>query len=440
MRKSSGIVETVVRLVGAAAVIVSLAGLLIAAAAPPGPCAAAEAGKLIASSTPGWAQWRGPRRDGVSDETHLLDKWPASGPKLLWSAGGLGGGYCSPVIGGGGIYITGDVGQQLVIFALGLDGKPKWKVANGRAWKKPFPGARGSCCWDDGMVYQINGFGRVVCLDAASGKEVWAVEALREFQAKVPSFGIAECVLIDGPRVIVSAGGAKALMAALDKKTGKTLWTSTAKALADETAGYGSPILVEYAGRRVAINSSSHRTYAVDVETGETLWTHDVKISRNATNTIPVFGEDSVFITNASRADQTYYRLRINPAGDGATKDWAIDVDNGHGSFVFTGGRLYGTSDRKTKGWLSIEASTGKVLGRLEDLFPGSSIFADGHLYALCEKGTMALLKPTDSGFEVAGRFELAAGKKQVWAHPVILDGRLYLRHAANLYCYDIRK
>lgn len=439
MRKSSVMVEPVVRRVGAA-VIVSLAALLIVAAAPARPCEAGEAGKLVVSSTPGWAQWRGPRRDGVSDETGLLDKWPAGGPKLLWSADGLGGGYCSPVIGGGGIYITGDVGQQLVVFALGLDGKPKWKAANGRAWKKPFPGARGSCCWDDGMVYQINGYGRVVCLDAANGKEVWAVDAMREFHAKVPTFGVAECVLVDGPRVIVSPCGAKGLMAALDKKTGKTLWMSTAKASAGETSGYGSPILIEYAGRRVAINNSSLRTYAVDVETGQTLWTHDLKIFKQASNTIPVFGEDSVFITNASREDQTYYRLRINPAGDGATKDWAIDVDNGHGSFVFTGGRIYGTSARKNKGWLSIEASTGKVLGRLADLFPGSSIFADGHLYALCEKGEMALLKPTDSGFEVAGRFELISGKKDVWAHPVIQDGRLYLRYAAKLYCYDIRK
>jgi outer membrane protein assembly factor BamB len=428
-----------VRGIGSAAIVI-VAALLIAAAVPVRPCSAGQAGKLIASPVPGWAQWRGPRRDGVSDETGLLDTWPAGGPKLLWSAEELGGGYCSPVIGGGGIYITGDVGQQLVVFALGLDGKPKWKAANGQAWKKPFPGARGSCCWDDGMVYQINGYGRVVCLDARSGKEIWAVESLKEFRAKVPSFGIAECVLVDGPRVIVSPGGARGLMAALDKKTGKTLWTSTATASAEETAGYGSPILIEYAGRRVAITSSSLRTYAVDVETGKTLWRHDVKLYKNADNTIPVFGEDSVFITNASQIDQVYYRLRINPAGDGVTKDWALPVSNGHGSFVFTGGRLYGTSDRQTLGWLCIEASTGKVLGKLEDLFPGSSIFADGHIYALCEKGTMALLKPADGGFEVKGRFELISGKKDVWAHPVILAGRLYLRYAAKLYCYDIRK
>lgn len=439
MRISFGIIASLVRGAGSAA-MVSLAALLLAGTGPVHPCAAAQAGKLIVSPTPGWAQWRGPRRDGVSDETGLLDAWPAGGPKLLWSADGLGGGYCSPVIGGGGIYIAGDVGQQLVIFALGLDGKLKWKAANGPSWKKPFPGARGSCCWDDGMVYQINGYGRVVCLDANSGREIWAVEALKEFRAKLPTFGIAECVLVDGPRVIVSPGGAGGLMAALDKKTGKTLWTSTATASADEMAGYGSPILIEYAGRRVAITSSSLRTYAVDVETGKTLWTHDVKIFKQATNTLPVFGEDSVFITNASQTDQIYYRLRINPAGDGVARDWAIPVSNGHGSFVYTGGRLYGTSDRQTKGWLCVEASTGKVLGKLEDLFAGSSIFADGHIYALHEKGTMALLKPTDSGFDVAGRFELAAGKKDVWAHPVILNGRLYLRCVDKLNCYDIRK
>ena len=118
------------------------------------------------------------------------------------------------------------MGQRLVIFAFDLDGKVKWKTPNGRAWTKAFPGSRAACCYSEGKIYQINGTGRVVCLDAKDGKEQWTVDILKRFEAKQPYFGASECLLVDGDNLIVTPAGKTATIAALNKKTGETVWSS----------------------------------------------------------------------------------------------------------------------------------------------------------------------------------------------------------------------
>ena len=127
---------------------------------------AAPAEGLIVSPEPGWPQWRGPRRDGVSEEKGLLPRWPEGGPKLLWKVEGLGKGWSSPIVTGGRLYVTGDVGDDLIVFAFDSNGNPLWKTANGKAWKNPYPGARASCAFSQGRLYNMNAHGRVACLDA----------------------------------------------------------------------------------------------------------------------------------------------------------------------------------------------------------------------------------------------------------------------------------
>src|SRR6185436_12862722 len=127
------------------------------------------------SKEPGWPQWRGPRRDGLSDEKGLLQTWPAGGPPLLWSAGSFGRGWSSPIVTGGALYLTGDVGEELRLYALDLDGKMKWTATNGKAWTGQYPGARSSFAFSDGRLFHMNAHGRVACLEASTGREVWAV-------------------------------------------------------------------------------------------------------------------------------------------------------------------------------------------------------------------------------------------------------------------------
>src|SRR5574340_339127 len=171
---------------------------------------------LIASPEPGWPQWRGPRRDGISAEKGLLQGWPEDGPRLVWKAGELGTGWSSPIVVGNRLYITGDVDDDLVIFALDLDGKPQWRAVNGKAWKGAVPGARACCAFSEGRLYHLGAHGRVACLDAASGKELWAVDVLERFQSRNVTWGLSECLLVDRARLIVTPGGKTALVAAPD--------------------------------------------------------------------------------------------------------------------------------------------------------------------------------------------------------------------------------
>ena len=421
---------------------VAVIGCLLTSVLAEGPSPAEPGVKsaFIRAKAPDWPQWRGPRRDGISDETGLLTSWPAGGPKLLWTADGLGKGWSSPVVSAGSLYITGDVGDELHVFALTLAGKSKWRATNGKSFKKPYGGARGSCCYDDGRVFNFNGNGRLACLDAAGGKELWAVDVLKKFEASRPYFGYAECVMVDGDGVIVTPGGKKGLMVRLDKKTGRTIWAANGQG--DEGANYSSPVLVDFAGKRQILACGSKHTFAVDADKGKVLWAFRHSITKSMSSSIPVLKDDLLYITNSCREYGLSYCLQIDADGRKAREVWKSKADVSHGSVLSVDGKIYGASRRKLPGWVCVDFKSGETRHVAKDMSRGSNIHAEGRLYCLLQKGVMMLVKPTDKSFETVGQFEFvdAAKKKDAWAHPVICNGRLYLRYHDKLYCYDIRK
>jgi outer membrane protein assembly factor BamB len=396
---------------------------------------------LVASPEPDWPQWRGPRRDAVVDEKGLLDAWPEGGPHLVWKVSGLGKGWSSPIIVGETIYITGDVGQDLKVFALGLDGKVRWERTNGRAWTRSFRGSRAACCYRDGKIYNMNGHGRVACLDAATGEEAWTDNVLGRFRAKVPQFGTAECLLVDGDRLIVTPGGGRALVAALDRKTGETLWTGSVAPEEAETAGYSSPILVEMQGRRLIVNSTYLRTFAADAATGEVLWTSRLAYEKNACSTIPVLcGDGRLFITNADVKRESSSMLQVAPSGRAAEKLWTLDLRNLSGSGIFREGSLYISGAGTRKGFFRLDPGTGEARARLPEPNTAAILWAAGGIVALSGDGRVFFLRPTDDGFETRGAFALVGKKKDAWAHPVLFRGRLYLRYHDTFFCYDVKR
>jgi len=416
---------------------VRLGLLVLIALGNPFPGSPAE-GKLVASKEPGWPQWRGPRRDGISDEKQLLQSWPEGGPTLLWKSAGLGRGWSSPIVTGGSIYLTGDVGEELRLFALDLDGKPRWTASNGRAWTGQYPGARSSCIYDEGGVYHLNAHGRVACLDAKTGKETWSVDVLQRFEGNVILWGLSECLLVDGPRLIVSPGGRKAAMAALDKKTGETVWAS--EPIEKNDAGYSSPILFELEGRRHLVNYSSRHVFGVDADTGRALWKRPRPSEYLALCFTPVFCGDGVYITTPGKNGGTLYRLGLQEGQPRVETVWDSPVDTLQGGAILVDGLLYGSGYEGFKGWAAVDVATGRPRYTTRELASGAVIYADGRLYCLSERGEMALVKATSSAFEFTGRFPLLAERKaDVWAQPVICDGRLYLRYHDTLFCYDIR-
>lgn len=401
--------------------------------------ASSPADGLIGSPEPDWPQWRGPRRDGISDEKDLLESWPEGGPKLLWKIDGLGTGWSCPIIVGRRIYITGDVGSDLVIFALDLNGQLQWKVKNGRNWKNPYPGARACCVFSEGRLYNMNAHGRVACLDAATGRKLWAVNILERFDAKNITWALSECLLVDGRNLIVTPGGKKALMAALDKRTGLTVWTT--EPLGDDRTSHCSPILFRHAGRRLITSCSSAHGFGVDADTGKLLWTVPLKNPHGVNTSTPVYGSGIVYYVTPYAEMGRAYRLVTDDQDVTAEHIWTSGLDTVTGGAVLVDDTLYSAGYRESRWWFGTDWQTGKTKCELKDFTTGAAIYADGRLYCLDEKGFAGLFKPGPTSLEVVGRFALVTEKvRDAWTHPVLHDGRLYLRYHDTLFCYDVKQ
>jgi outer membrane protein assembly factor BamB len=411
--------------------------------------------RWVASPEPGWAQWRGPRRDGKSDETGLARRWPDGGPPEVWAVTGLGRGYSAPILQGDRLWVTGDVDDELEIVALDLDGNEVWRSANGASWRGQYPGARASVALSGGRLFHMNAHARVGCFDAATGRELWAVNLFDEFGGKNITWGISECVLVDDGKVYVTPGGTRALMVALDARDGSTVWASgplrlgaselpryerVAEPAGDtDNAGYTSPILIEVGGRRLLVSCSLRHVFGVDAATGELLWTRPLPTRFGVIAAQPVLYDNGIFVTAPDAGGGRYYRFR--PGADGVLPElmWKSELDTCHGGVLHLDGMLVGSWYRSRKGWAALDARTGAVRYELTDVAKGSLLYADERIYALSEAGEMLLLVPGANEFSVAGRFQFVDERaSDVWAHPVVWGKRLYLRHHERLVCYDV--
>jgi outer membrane protein assembly factor BamB len=411
--------------------------------------------RIIASSEPDWPQWRGPRRDGICDETGLLKQWPEGGPKLLWSTSGIGQGYSAPIVVGDRLYITGDAQDKLVILSFDLSGKLVWRATNGAAWKGPYPGSRANCTYHRDQLFHCNAHGRVVCLDPLTGRERWAVDILDKFGAKNITWAISECLLVADGRVFVTAGGSRALMAALNADNGEVIWQSEPLTLGaskgqthlrvakpegeTDSASYASPILADLAGYRQIVGCSLRHAFGVNADTGRLLWTYPLPSRYQVIAATPVLLKEGVFFTAPDAGGGRLLRLQSLGADLTVEQAWTTPLDTCHGGLVTVDGRLYGSYYRDRKGWACVDTQTGAVLYELKDLAMGPVLYADRRLYCLSQEGEMALLEPSQDSFKVQGRFRLVSDRvNDAWTHPVIHRGHLYLRYHDQLYCYSI--
>jgi outer membrane protein assembly factor BamB len=390
-----------------------------------------------AGSAAEWPQFHGPRRDNLSGETALLEQWPPDGPKLLWTAKGLGHGFSTVAIAGGLIYTAGNVGPDTVITALDLDGKPQWTAKNGPACKHDRPGTRSTPTIDGDRLYHENCTGDLACLDAKTGKVIWSLNILKKLGGRSPNWGLAESPLVDGNRVICVPGGVNAGLAALDKMTGETVWVCKETA---EKPGYASPILIEYGGVRQIVTMMEKSVVGVRADTGKLLWRQPHVAFADETVSTPIFHDRFVFVSTLGPGASQCIELSGEGDGISAKQAWQSKaLDNHHGGVLLFDGCLYGST---TGGkWVCLELRTGKVLHTADGVGKGSLTCADGMLYTYSENGgTVGLARATPESHHVVSRFRIPqGGQGPCWAHPVVCGGRLYLRHGDFLYCYDVQ-
>jgi len=383
-----------------------------------------------------WAQWQGPNRDNKSPDTGLLKQWPAGGPKILWTAKGLGIGFSTVAVSEGMIYCTGIRDRTDVIRAFDMNGRDKWTAENGPGWMGDYPGARATPTIDDGLLYVLSGRGRLGCFDAKTGTEKWAVQVTSKFRGRVPTWGYAESVLVDGEKVICTPGGPRAGVVALNKKTGATVWTATGSS---DKPGYCAPIVFEHGGVRQIATMTANEAIGIAPETGNVLWRYPHKTSYDVHATSLVFHKGSIYGTSGYGSGGFKLDLKVVGGKVQVTEKWTDkNLDDHHGGIVLLDGYIYGPDHRRS--WVCLDFETGALKYKVRGVGKGSLTYAEGMLYCFSERGTMGLVKATPTGHEVISKFRVpSGGRGRYWAHPVVIGGRLYVRHADNLYAYDVK-
>jgi len=387
--------------------------------------------------SPSWPEFHGPGRSNIAPETGLLKEWPEGGPRLIWTNSQCGRGYSGVSIAEGMIFTAGDFDEVEMVMALDMDGKLLWKTPNGKAWLKASPGSRTLPTYNEGVLYHMNPHGRLAALEARTGTELWAVDLKARFDAQWGIWSLAENVIVDGDKVLCMPGGPKGRVVALDKLTGKTVWANTD---IQHTAAYCSPVVVTHDGVRQLITMTQKSVVGVEVATGKLLWSAPF-VPRSPQNALtPVYDDGYVFVACGHSSGGTLFRID-QPAQSAEVVWHRRDLDNCHGGALLIGGKLYGCGCRAGgKTFYCVEFLTGRDVKHDRDLGKVGISCADGMLYCINHQGSMWLLSVTDDGFEVASRFELKRERANSYlAHPVICDGRLYLRCNEQLFVYDVR-
>ena len=396
-----------------------------------------------------WPQWRGPQRTGVSAETGLLKVWPRGGPRLLWQRKGLGGGYSTPAVVRERIYLLANRKGEEYVMALAVkDGAEVWATRIGKVGRNrgpQYPGTRSTPTVDGGRLYVLGSDGDLVCLEKEKGTKVWARNLKKDFGGVPGAWAYAESVLIDGDMLVCTPGGKEATLLALSKKDGSTVWKSTVPG--GDAAGYASPITVEAGGVRQYVQFLANGLVGVEAKTGRFLWRYEKTRDPAANIPTPVFHDGCVF-SSTSRNGSGLVRLKAKGGTVSAEEVYFNRTRlNSVGGVVLVGDYLYGTD---AKGQLvCMEFRTGKEKWRSDAVGSAAVCYADGMLYVRGQGGTgfgpekpaqVALVEATPAGYREKGRFvQPGHGDRPAWPHPVVADGRLYLRDGDLLLCYDVK-
>jgi outer membrane protein assembly factor BamB len=401
---------------------------------------------------PYWPQWRGAKRDGIASDTGLVARWPAGGPELVWKANNLGAGFSSVSIADGRIFTMGDRADGQFVIALDLaSGKQLWAARIGDVWEPGgYAGPRSTPTVDGANVYVIGPHGDLVCLEAASGKELWHRSMQKDFGGRMHSgWGYSESPLVDGNKLVCTPGGPDAGIVALDKKTGRELWRSKIPRLGEQAgdgAAYSSLVVSNGAGVRQYVQLMGRGVVGVAARDGDFLWGYNRVANGTANIPTPLVEGDYVFASSGYGAGAALLKLEADDPGVKAEEVYFLDgkdFQNHHGGMILLGDYLYAGHGHNAGVPICLEWKTGQTVWR-HNRGPGSGsaavAYADGNLYFRFQDGLVALIGATPEAYQEKGTFQIPDVEQPSWSHPVIAGGKLYLREQDALYCYDVKQ
>lgn len=407
--------------------------------------------QAVEPSKDSWPQWGGIQRDHKSAAAGLAQEWPEGGPKLVWKFDGAGMGFSSLAVAEGRGYSLGEKGGTNYAYCVDAsNGKEIWRVEVGTS-----PGDAYNTGWGGGprstptvlndRVIILDDAGNCCSLNKSDGKVQWKVNLISDLGGSMPNWGYSESPLVDGNRVVVCPGG-KNFLTALDLTTGKPILKSSGY---EEIAHYVSVIKHSVGGVDCYTTASGKGLVSFAADDGRMLWTNSSTGAKTATIPTPIVQDNYVYHTAGYNMGSVLVKLSSSDKKSVTAEEvWANkNQQNHHGGVVLLEGNVFGF--KQNAGWICQDMASGeaKFQTRIEGETGASVAYADGRFYVYGEStGNCYLVQPSTSDWIVKGKVglpaksELNRQKGKIWAHPVVAEGKLFLRDLDLIYAFDIKQ
>ena len=379
-------------------------------------------------------RWRGASGNGIYNESGLMKSWPRGGPEELWSFKELGKGHSSVAVSGGFLYTSGMLEETGVLYKFEADGNLVWKKEYGPEFSSSYTGTRGTPVLVGEKIYLESGAGSLYCFHNSDGSMLWSKDLFKDFDGSNITWGVNETPVINGDIIYLTPGGKQNNIIALNRHTGNLIWTSKAKG---ELSAYCTPLLIEHNGRKILVTHTASHLVGLDAASGTLLWSHEQPNKYSVHANTPVYYNSSIFYF--SGYGKGGGMLKLSEDASTVSQTWFNQkLDSRMGGAVVVDGYIYMSGD-KAREWRCIEWESGKEMYASKELDKGVVIYADGMLYCYTDRGELALVKADPAGFKVVSKTKVTKGSEQHWAHPVIHEGVLYLRHGSALIAYKVK-
>jgi len=391
------------------------------------------------SARPDWPDWRGPRRDGVSH--HVPTSLPEKA-KFLWTAKTTGPGHSGVAVADGRVLLADKSADEKNDIWRCLDtetGRELWTLTYAAEGDMPYTNSpRAAPVVHDGMAYLLGPFGHLHCVKPETGQVIWKKHLIDDFGGKLPTWGMTATPLVVDDKLIVNPGAKEASLVALNRKTGEIVWKSPGAA-----AAYASPILNNFRGQRQVVGYDAESLGGWDVITGARIWKVVPEKKGDYNVPTPIALADRLLVATENNSTRLFrfngkgYRgeVRIVEKPEHSFDDLAPDMITP----VAYDGMIFCPHHTNL---YCLDAKTLELLWKQRDMaFYGytSLIAGNGHVMVATIGGELLLVRAAREKFEVVARVRLFDDDKtEIWSHPALVEGRLYVRNEKSINCLPL--